>query len=86
MNDHPDVVQCAVAGRTTDDGNEEVLAFVQRVVGAELNAKALKLFVLERLTPYKCPTRFFFVDALPAAATGKILKHRLLEQFSDWVN
>lgn len=84
INDHPDVVQCAVIGRKTNDGNEDVLAFVQCVVGRTLDAAALKPFTLERLAGYKCPTHVAFVDSLPAAATGKILKHRLLEQVSDF--
>ena len=83
INDHPLVVQSAVIGRKTADGNEEVLAFIQCAQGSTLDASMLKPFVLDKLTPYKCPTLFVFVDALPAAATGKILKHRLLEQFSQ---
>ncbi|MDB4223064.1 acyl--CoA ligase [Granulosicoccus sp.] len=86
INDHPDVVQCAVIGRKNDAGNEDVLAFVQCVVGTSLDAMALKPFALERLTAYKCPTHFVFVDTLPAAATGKILKHQLLNNFSDLLN
>ena len=85
INDHPEVVQCAVIGRKTDDGNEEVLAFVQCRKDAALDATQLKPHTLERVAPYKCPTRFIFVDSLPAAATSKVLKHRLLSQFSELV-
>jgi long-chain acyl-CoA synthetase len=31
------------------------------------------------LTPYKRPSEIIVLDALPAASTGKILKHRLAE-------
>jgi acyl-CoA synthetase (AMP-forming)/AMP-acid ligase II len=83
ISDHPDVVQSAVIGRLNNDGNEDVLAFVQRAVGSAIDADVLRAFLLERLTAYKCPTHIMFVDALPAAASGKILKHRLLDEFSE---
>ena len=83
LNDHPDVVQSAVIGRKVEGGNEDILAFVQCLTGSTVDEAALKAFVAERLTGYKCPTHVFVVDQLPAAATGKILKHRLLVVFAD---
>jgi len=85
LNDHPDVVQSAVIGRTVK-GDEEILAFVQpRLLGA-VDADTLRAFAAERLTGYKRPSQIFLVEALPAAATGKILKHRLLSHFADLLN
>ncbi|WP_425073600.1 class I adenylate-forming enzyme family protein [Sagittula sp. S175] len=81
LNDHPDVVQSAVIGRQ-HAGDEQVLAFVQlRTPGT--TPEDLAAFAAERLTGYKRPNHILIVDALPAAATGKILKHRLLEAFGD---
>ena len=36
-----------------------------------------------RLSAYKRPTRIILTGALPAAATGKVLKHRLVAHFAD---
>ena len=83
LNDHPDVVQCAVIGRPRD-GNEDVLAFVQ-VTKAGVTPQALAEFVRPVLSAYKRPTAIFVVDALPAAATGKILKHRLIDTFAGLI-
>ncbi|MBP0482132.1 class I adenylate-forming enzyme family protein [Sagittula salina] len=82
LNDHPDVVQSAVIGRR-QDGDEQVLAFVQPRAPGAVTPETLADFVAERLTGYKRPNRIFVIDALPAAATGKILKHKLLEAFAD---
>ncbi|MFW2589433.1 class I adenylate-forming enzyme family protein [Sagittula sp. SSi028] len=82
LNDHPDVVQSAVIGRTIN-GDEEVLAFVQPRAVDVVTPEDLRGFVAGRLTGYKRPTRIFVVDSLPAAATGKILKHRFIEHFAD---
>ncbi|HDR9582681.1 TPA: AMP-binding protein [Burkholderia stabilis] len=76
LNAHPDVVQAAVIGRAVE-GNEEVLAFVELVPGAAADETALNAWCAERLAPYKRPARIRVLDALPAASTGKVLKHKL---------
>ncbi|WP_299550977.1 class I adenylate-forming enzyme family protein [uncultured Tateyamaria sp.] len=85
LNDHPDVVQAAVVGRVKN-GDEEVLAFVQVPVGSALSEEDLRAFVKDRLAGYKRPARYVLATALPAAPTGKILKHKLIETFADHLN
>ncbi len=82
LNDHPQVIQSAVIGRMKD-GDEEVLAFVQIAPGDRVLAEDLRAFVGERLAGYKRPSRIVLATELPAAPTGKILKHRLLDAFAD---
>ncbi|MDA9509379.1 long-chain fatty acid--CoA ligase [Bradyrhizobium sp. CCBAU 11386] len=78
LNSHEQVVQSAVVGRSVD-GNEEVVAFVQLLPGASVSAEDLKAYTARQLTSYKRPTELIVLDALPAASTGKILKHKLRE-------
>jgi long-chain acyl-CoA synthetase len=73
---HPDVTLCAVIGRKVE-ANEEVWAFVQLRPGADFDEAAMRSFCLDRLAPYKRPSRIVPMDALPASSTGKILKVRL---------
>jgi acyl-CoA synthetase (AMP-forming)/AMP-acid ligase II len=82
INDHPQVIQSAVVGRTKN-GDEEVLAFVQIAVGDSVDVEELCVFVKERLAGYKRPKQFIIATELPAAPTGKILKHKLVETFKD---
>ena len=77
LNAHPDVTISAVVGRRVGDGNEEVIAFVQPVPGAALDEAALAIWAGERLAPYKRPSRIVSMDTLPAAASGKVFKHKL---------
>ena len=77
LNAHPAVTQSAVVGRLLPDGNEEVLAFVQPAAGSLLTSTELEDWACARLAPYKLPARIVFMDSLPAAASGKVLKHRL---------
>ncbi|MEO3476936.1 class I adenylate-forming enzyme family protein [Phaeobacter sp. CAU 1743] len=82
LNAHPQVVQSAVVGRRVSS-DEEVLAFVQVVPGDAPDPSELMAFVRGQLAGYKCPALIVPVEALPAAPTGKILKHKLLETFAD---
>lgn len=82
LNDHPQVIQSAVIGRIKD-GDEQVLAFVQVAENDAPSEEELRAFVKERLAGYKRPSRIILATSLPAAPTGKLLKHRLLEAFAD---
>jgi long-chain acyl-CoA synthetase len=79
LNAHPDVTQSAVVGRDGADGNEDVVAFVQLAAGCRLAEDTLRAWAAARLAPYKRPGRIVFMAALPAAATGKVLRHVLKE-------
>ncbi len=78
LNSHQMVVQSAVIGRAVN-GNEEVVAFVQVLPGARIGAAELMEYAARQLTSYKRPCEIILLDALPAASTGKILKHKLWE-------
>ncbi|WP_306392896.1 class I adenylate-forming enzyme family protein [Telluria beijingensis] len=74
LNAHPAVVQSAVVGRPLPGAEEEVVAYVE---AAGVDAAALQAWLAPRLAPYKRPARIVFMEALPAAPSGKILKSRL---------
>lgn len=81
LNDHPQVIQSAVIGHSVA-GDEHVLAFVQVSEDDKPDPEELRSFVAERLTGYKRPKQVVLSSSLPAAPTGKILKHKLLETFA----
>ncbi|MCA6115838.1 hypothetical protein J6524_13170 [Bradyrhizobium sp. WSM 1738] len=68
----------SVLGRSVE-GNEEVVAFVQLLPGANIGVGELESYAAGLLTSYKRPSEIRILDALPAASTGKILKHKLRE-------
>jgi long-chain acyl-CoA synthetase len=78
LNAHPAVVQSAVVGRPVP-GNEEVVAFVELAPGKDATAEELGRYLARELAPYKRPAQINIVTALPVAANGKILKHRLAQ-------
>ena len=77
------MVQSAVVGRRSATGDEEVLAFVQLPQIDAVTVDELRAFVEQRLTAYKRPSQIILALGLPAAPTGKLLKHKFLEHFAD---
>ncbi|WP_313570469.1 class I adenylate-forming enzyme family protein [Comamonas terrigena] len=76
LNSHAAIVQSAVVGREGAD-NEEVVAFVEVKAGMDPDLQELRQWLRAQLSPYKVPSEIRIVPALPAAPTGKILKHVL---------
>ena len=77
LNAHPSVIQSAVVGCSVADGNEDVVAYVELDPRQPVTPEALQAYLAGTLSPYKCPSAIIVMDALPAAATGKILKGQL---------
>lgn len=85
LTTHKDVLIAAVIGHKQSDGNEAVLAFVERVPGADIDERDLKDHVRDLIAPYKVPTHIFMADDMPKAATGKILKSRLADKYASLI-
>lgn len=77
----PGVQDCAVFGIPDEDFGESLLAAVQALPGAQLEAEAVRAFVRERLAGYKVPARIEFHAELPREESGKIFKRRLRDPF-----
>ena len=70
--EHPDVVEAAAFAIPHERLGEDVGAAVVLRDGADVTAAQLRVFVGERLAPFKVPRRVIVVDALPRGRTGKV--------------
>ncbi|MFF4213386.1 4-coumarate--CoA ligase family protein [Streptomyces sp. NPDC001796] len=78
---HPGIADAAVIGVYNDDHNEVPHAFVVRRPGAdELSEGEVMMYVAERVAPYKRVRNVTFIDGVPRAASGKILRRQLRER------
>ncbi|MGI9355442.1 MAG: class I adenylate-forming enzyme family protein [Rhizobiaceae bacterium] len=82
LTKHSAVTLAGVVGRKVP-GNEEVLAFVQKVPGSDVTPAELKLFLDGEIAPYKRPAHIVVAEELPVSAANKVLKHKLIEHFAD---
>jgi len=83
---HPAVAECAVVGRTDEDGLTKPHAFVVLRAGhepadgqTEELAQTLRAHVRGKIAGFKVPRRVDFVVELPKTATGKIRRFELRE-------
>ena len=74
---HPDIVEVAVFGVDDERFGEEVAAVAALRDGAPEDVTAIRAWAKERLSPYKVPRLWQFVDTLPKGNTGKILKRAI---------
>ncbi|MFI5973195.1 4-coumarate--CoA ligase family protein [Streptomyces sp. NPDC051452] len=77
---HPGIADAAVLGTPGEDGTEIPHAFVvRRPTAAELTENEIMLYVAERVAPYKRVRQVTFIQDVPRAASGKILRRQLKE-------
>lgn len=76
LNALPGVSQSCVVGREIE-GDEQVIAYVEPQQGVTLSPETLQAQVREKLVAYKRPQSIVVIEKLPAAQSGKILKHQV---------
>jgi acyl-CoA synthetase (AMP-forming)/AMP-acid ligase II len=78
---HPGIADAAVIGVYNDAGNEVPRAYVVRQqAAAGLSESEVMMYVAERVAPYKRVRQVTFIDQVPRAASGKILRRQLRER------
>jgi fatty-acyl-CoA synthase len=77
---HPKIKDVQVVGVPSRYYGEEVVAFVQLKPDKEMTEIEAKDFCWDRISRYKIPSYFFFIDNFPTTASGKIQKFKLREQ------
>jgi acyl-CoA synthetase (AMP-forming)/AMP-acid ligase II len=82
---HPAVLEAAVIATRHARWQERPLLLVHRKQGADVTKEELLTFLSDKIAKWWLPDDVVFVEELPHTATGKVLKTRLREQYSDWL-
>ncbi len=82
---HPAVAMAACIAAKHPKWDERPLLVVVKKLGVELTREELIAFYDGKIAKWWTPDDVVFVAAIPIGATGKILKNRLREQFSNYV-
>lgn len=81
LDQHPAVRQCAVVGLPHREWGEQIVAFVVRHKEKSVTEQELAELCQARLTRYKKPKAFRFVEELPVNSNGKIMRRGLRELY-----
>jgi acyl-CoA synthetase (AMP-forming)/AMP-acid ligase II len=81
IHQHPAVLESAVIGIPSEEWGEAVHAVVVLKPGASASAEAIIAAAKQNLASYQKPRSVEFVDSLPKAPTGKILKRNLRDPY-----
>ena len=77
------VQEAAVIGLPHERWGEAVTAVVVLKEGHDVSESELLEKVRQRLSPFKCPKRVLFAEAMPKTATGKIQKGKLRSSLAE---
>ncbi|HSV37686.1 MAG TPA: acyl-CoA synthetase [Nocardioidaceae bacterium] len=83
---HPKVHDVAIIGIPNPDFGQEVKAVVQLKDGVEATpetAQELIDYTLERVAKFKAPRSVDFIDELPRTPTGKLVKRKLVDSYTQ---
>lgn len=81
---HPAVAMAACIAAKHPKWDERPLLVVTLKPGAQVTRDELLAFYDGKIAKWWTPDDVVFVDSIPLGATGKMLKHRLREQFKDY--
>ena len=80
---HPAVSEVAVIGIPDDYWGEEVGAVVKLVAGETADGGVLQEYLGDKLAKHKIPKHWFALQTIPATASGKLQKFKLVEMARD---
>ncbi len=82
LSEHPAVAECAAFGLPDPAWGEVVAAAIVVKPGHTVDEEELQSHLAQRLARYKLPRRWFWIDALPRTALGKV-QRQLLAQLAN---
>jgi fatty-acyl-CoA synthase len=80
---HPEVAEAAAVGIYHPKWSERPLLVVVKKDSSDLDKTAMLDWYADKIAKWWIPEDVVFVDELPHAATGKLNKIAIREQFSD---
>jgi fatty-acyl-CoA synthase len=77
LQQHDKISEAVVIGATSVEQGQEIVAFIVTRDGFQLDDANLRTYCRERMSTYKVPNTFVFVDSMPVTPTGKLSRKDL---------
>ena len=79
LDAHPKVIESAVIGIPDEDLGQQVKAFIR--ISADIDTSELEKYLEDNLAKFKVPSTWEIIDPpLPRNASGKVMKHVLIDK------
>lgn len=82
---HPAIAEAAVVAVKDDKWGERPLVVAVKRAGQDLSLDELRDFLASKFAKWQLPDALEFVDAIPRTSTGKFMKKKLRELYSEHV-
>lgn len=82
---HPALIGAAAIAAKHDKWDERPLLIAVRREGCEVSAAEILAFFDGKIAKWQIPDDVIFVEALPLNGTGKLMKNKLREQYSEYL-
>ncbi|NXM72378.1 ACSF2 synthetase, partial [Serilophus lunatus] len=80
LHTHPKVEEAQVVGVKDSRMGEEICACIRLRAGQDCTVEEIKAFCKGKISHFKIPRYFVFVDQYPLTVSGKVQKYKLREQ------
>ncbi|KAE8700736.1 4-coumarate--CoA ligase [Hibiscus syriacus] len=80
---HPDITDAAVVGMNDVAAGEVPVAFVVKSDKSEISENEIKQYISKQVVFYKRISRVFFIEAIPKAPSGKVLRKELRAKLAN---
>ncbi|KAJ8755490.1 hypothetical protein K2173_019288 [Erythroxylum novogranatense] len=80
---HPDISDAAVVAMKDEASGEVPVAFVVRSKNSQITEDEIKQYISKQVVFYKRLKKVFFIEAIPKAPSGKILRKVLREKLAN---
>ncbi|XP_023744862.1 probable CoA ligase CCL7 [Lactuca sativa] len=77
---HPEIMDAAVVPYIDDEEGEIPMAYVVIKAGSSLSGEEIQSFIAKQVAPFKRIRKVAFIEVIPKAASGKILRRELRQK------
>ncbi|CAH1442026.1 unnamed protein product [Lactuca virosa] len=77
---HPEIMDAAVVPYIDDEEGEIPMAYVVIKAGSSLSGEEVQSFIAKQVAPFKRIRKVAFIEVIPKAASGKILRRELRQK------
>jgi o-succinylbenzoate---CoA ligase len=82
--EYPGIRNASVFGQPDEEWGNIVSVAIITLPGSNISEAELKKFLLQKISPFKLPKKYYFMNEFPMGALGKVQKNKLKEIIKNY--